>query len=247
MIDALYDVYSKYKEDPLDPNYKPSDAIIGRKFINPHSRKLVVIFPGWHTHNFPVNVLAKRLAKRGWAVLFYDFHDQIMEPDQEVVVESFRYIRDTVCSEIQKLMAEQNYEQIHFIGISLGGVPLALVSDKFHHFTSVTSVVGGDNLAIDMWYGMRTEPYRRAFEKMHIGVRHLAQEWENVAPDNHLKHFKGKPVKLVISLHDKFVRTEYQKKLARQLEEVGAKVTTKKRLVGHTLTIVRFCLFDAPL
>jgi hypothetical protein len=247
MIDALYTRYAKHKEKPLDPNYQPHDAIQAKKLINPQADKLAVIFPGWHTHKFPINILAKRLAKRGWAVLYYDFHDQILEPDEDVVVESFRVIRDTISKEIQELLTKHDYLRVHFISVSMGGVPMALVCDKFSHFTSVTAVVGGDNLAINMWYGLRTDHYRRAFEKMHVGVRRLAKDWDILAPEKHLRHFKGKPIKFVMSLHDNFVRTKYQKRLAERLQEAGAQITIKRRFSGHMVTILRYCLFDNPI
>lgn len=247
MIDALYARWSRRKDIPVDPNYKPKNSIKHRKLINGHADKLVVIFPSWHTHNFPINTLAKRLKRKGWAVLLYDFHDQIMEPDEHIVVESFRYIRDSIADDVKKLEKQRGYKQIHFIGISLGNVPLTLVSDKFPGFSSATIVVGGDDLAIDMWYGLRTSSYREAFQKMHIGIRELDKEWQIVAPKNHVRHFAHKKIKIFISLHDKFVGTEYQKKLAEKILETGAEVNLKKSRLGHTLSIIRFCLFERPI
>lgn len=247
MIDALYARYSLSKEKPLDPNYKPSDAIQRRILLNEGAGKLAVIFPGWHTHNFPVDVLAKRLVRKGWAVMYYDFHDQILEPDEDLVVESFRYIRDTIIQDMEKLLAKKTYEELRLISISMGGVLLALVADKFPHFTGATAVVGGDNLAIDMWHGLRTKPYAKQFQKMHVGVRRLAKEWETVSPEAHLGHFKNKPVKFVMSRHDKFVLTKYQEKLLEKLIRTGAQVKVKKHWVGHTLTIILFAYFDSPL
>jgi hypothetical protein len=178
--------------------------------------------------------------------LVYDFHDQILEPDEDTVTESFRYIRDSVSSQIGNLVDDKKYKEIKLIGISLGCVPLSLVADRFTKFTSVTQVVGGDDLAIDMWHGARTQHVRRGFEKMHVGVRRLAKEWDGVAPENHLRHFKNKPVKLVISLNDSFVGTKYQKKLAKKIAKAGAKLNIKHKLTGHSLTIINFCLFGNP-
>ena len=247
MIDRLYAIYSYRKEKPLDPGYQATQAIRARKFLDSGNDRLVVIFPGWHTHNFPVNILAKRLVRKGWSVLVYDYHDQILEPEEKVVVESLRFLRDSACNDIKELVTKKPYRQLHFISISLGGVPLALVCDKFKHFTGVTAVVGGDDLAVDMWHGARTQHYRTAFEKMHIGIRRLAKEWDAIGPDHHLRHFKNKPVKLIISMHDTFIPTKYQNKLAGELSDAGAKVSIRHRRTGHLVTIVRFCLFDSPI
>lgn len=249
MIDALYARYSLKKEVPLSAGYKASDAILGKQLINPNSAKLAVILPGWHNHpqGFPINKLTKRLAKNGWAVLVYDFHDQILEPDENLVVESFSYIRQSVAKDIERLAEKQKYTQIHLIGISLGTVPWALIADTFTDFTSATVVLGGDDLAIDMWHGIRTQHYRHEFEKLHVGIRKLDEEWQGIAPVNHLKHFAGKKVKVVMSLNDKFILTQYQKKLIDRLSRNGATVSVKNSRFGHALTIVRFCLFDSPL
>lgn len=247
MIDALYARWSRKKDILVDPNYKPQNSIKHKRLLNSYADKLVVIFPSWHTHNFPINILSKRLAKKGWAVLAYDFHDQIIEPNEDMVADSFRFIRDTIASEIQNLTNKYKYQQIHLIGISLGNVPLALVADKLQNFTGATIVVGGDDLAIDMWYGLRTQNYRRAFEKLHISLRKLDNEWLEIAPANHVKSFANKKVKFVISLNDEFVMTKYQKKLADKIAETGADLTIIPKRFGHTVSIIWFCLFEPPL
>lgn len=246
MIDQLLIKRDYKKQKPLDPNYQPQDAINAKRLIELKNHKLAVIFPSWHTHNFPMNILVKRLASRGWSVLYYDFHDQILEPDDMTVVRSFKYIQEKVSRDIEDLVHKKMYRQVHMIGISLGCVPLSLVCDKFKKFTSVTMVVGGEDLAIDMWYGSRTQDLRQKFENVHIGIRKLSQEWDNLGPDHHLKSFKSRPVTSIISKRDTYIPTKYQYKLADELAKAGAKIKIKKRLTGHTLTILRFCYFDNP-
>ncbi|HSX17804.1 MAG TPA: hypothetical protein VLE51_00395 [Candidatus Saccharimonadales bacterium] len=244
MIDAIYARYSRLKEKPLDPAYRPEKAIKNTLRLNADSDKLAVIFPGWHTHKFPVVNLANRLSKQGWGVIAYDFHDQILLPDDDIVVESFRHIRDTITKELNDLLSDNKYSQVHLIGISLGNVPLAMVADRFPHFQGATLVVGGDDLAIDMWYGLRTVNIQRAFQKMHIGIRKLDSEWHDLAPASHVRHFSGKKVVFVMSLRDKFIRTKYQQKLAEKIAKVGADIDVRPTRFGHTMTIVRFCLLD---
>ncbi len=247
MIDLLYARYSYRREKPLDPTYNPVKALAGRRYYDGGDR-LAVIFPGWHTHNnFPVNFLVKRLVRDGWSVVLYDYNDQIIEPDEKAVVEAMKYVCDKVCADLTRLTARKPFRRVHFISISLGGVPMAMVCDRFRHFTGVTAVVGGDDLAVDMWYGARTAHFRKAFEKMHIGIRKLAKEWDYIGPDHHLRHFNGKPIKFILSKHDTFVPTKYQRKLAKELVEAGAEVKVKYRRTGHVLTIARFCLLDNPV
>lgn len=247
MFDLIYVKYSIKKEPPPILSYSPEQAIVGKRLLNPKSDKLCVVMPGWHNSakSFPVNRLANRLAKKGWAVLVYDFHQQILEADDKEVAASFKHLRQTINEDLCSLIARRKYKRVHLLGISLGNIVCTLVADTFTSFTEATLVVGGDDLAIDMWHGLRTQNFRREFEKLHIGIRDLDREWEGIAPVNHLKHFKNKPVRVVIATADKFILTKYQKKLAQRLKDNGALVKIKKNHLGHVLTIVRFCMFGS--
>ena len=246
MIDVLYAKFSHMRERPLDPNFKPSDSISGKTLLNEKSDRLVVIFPGWHTHKFPVNRLSQRLAKKGWAVLTYDFHDQILVPSDEIVKQSFGYIRDQIGKDIADLTAKNGYQQVRFTGISLGNVAMALVSESFNKFDSAIFVVGGEDLAEDMWHGYRTLFLRDEFKKAHIGLRKLDQDWHDEAPMNHARRFNDKKVKFVMSRSDKFILPKYQRRLIEDLRAAGAEVDVSVRYVGHLMTIMRFCLIDRP-
>ncbi|HEX5448204.1 MAG TPA: hypothetical protein VFW90_03345 [Candidatus Saccharimonadales bacterium] len=247
MVDALYARYVRRNKRALDPGYKAHYAIKGHKLLNRRAGKLAVIFPGWHTHKFPTDILARRLVKRGWAVLLYDFHDQILEPDDETVADSFHFIRDTITSDIKRLTTKRAYRQIHFISISLGTVPMTLVADSFGHFTSATFVAAGDDLAVDMWHGLRTLDLRDEFLKEHIGMRKLDKDWKEEIPVKHLRHFAGKPVRVILSKNDKFILPKYQYKFVEDLKRLNDLVDLRTRRLGHLLTIVRYCLFDRPV
>ena len=247
MVDALYARYARRKKEPLDPHYKAHYAIRGRKILNRRAGKLAVIFPGWHTHKFPVDILARRLVKRGWAVLVYDFHDQIIEPDDSMVAASFHFIRDTIAEEVGSLTAKRVYRQIHFIGISLGNVPMTMVADEFSKFTGATMVVAGGDLAVDMWHGLRTRDLRDDFQDEHIGVRALDRDWKEEAPSRHIRHFAGKQLKLILSKNDKFILSKYQLEFAEDIRKINKTVNLRTRHLGHILTIMRFCLLDNPV
>lgn len=246
MFDRFYFYYARLKPQPFDPLYKPAQAITGKLFVNRGAPKVVVIFTHWHSgsglSNKLYEVLAKRLIKKGWGVLIYKFHSQILIANEQQVVESFHHIQKQIASDLDKLTAKKYYKNIHLIGLSLGNVPLTMVADQFAGFDSATLVLAGDDLALDMWHGFTTQNIRRAFEHGHIGITKLDAEWRAEAPKNHLKHFKGKPVNLWISSTDKIVRAQYQTKLARLLTITGAKVSIKTTWLGHALTITRFCL-----
>ncbi|HSW78395.1 MAG TPA: hypothetical protein VLF88_00030 [Candidatus Babeliales bacterium] len=247
MIDQLAARYYQKKQIRLDPRYKPSDSIVTRTYLPGQSDSLVVIFPGWHTHKFPIDILAKRLNKRGWSVFWCELHDQILEPDDKTVVASFMHVRDEIVSELRRLTTGRLYRKIHFIGISLGTVTMTLVVEKFPHFTEASIVVGGDNLAVDMWHGIRTLYLRDEFKKQKISVKKLALDWKEEAPKNHVQRFERKRVNLIMSQTDKFILPKYQKALKHSLEVARADIIAKQRRTGHILTILRYCLIDKPV
>lgn len=247
MFDILFSYYSVRKDRPPDPAYTPERAIAGKRLINPRAENLCVLLPGWHnsSQRFPISHLIKRLSRRGWTVLVYDFHPQILEPDDETVVASFKHIRDTIGEDLDALTARRSFKEVHLLSLSLGTVTCGLVADVFKNFSSATFVVGGDDLAIDMWHGVRTQNLRRSFQKLHVGIRKLDEDWQSVAPVNHLRNFSGKPVTVILATADQVIRTKYQYKLAERLTQNGAQVKVKKIHFGHVLTVIRFCLFGS--
>jgi hypothetical protein len=242
MIDKFLSRMGQKADKVIDPFYKPEAAVTGKDFVNPHKTRLIVIFPPWHDGGWFYKYLIKRLSRKGWAVLAYHFSPQILEAEDKTVINSFIYIQQRVTADLEKL-AGKNYSEIKLLSFSLGGVSLAMVADKFAKFTSATAVVGGDDLAVDAWHGIRSTNIRKEFEHEHIGIRRLANDWHKIAPKNHVKNFKGKKVKLVISVNDKIILTKYQLALAQALEEAGALVSIKKSRVGHIATTVLFLLF----
>jgi hypothetical protein len=246
MLDKIFRNYlvRRNKAPLLDPSYRPIDAIAARRFTNLSAPKLAVIFPGWHGGSgFLYDRLTIRLAKKGWAVLDYRFSDQILETDENIVIKSFAHIQKEVAKEIKHLVDKYGYQQVHLIGLSLGNVPLTMVTEDYPDFSAATLVVAGDDLALDMWHGILTQNLRAGFEVENIGIRQLDLDWKNLAPKNHLKNFAGKPVWLYVAVGDKVIRYEFQKRMAKLVSESCGAASIKKLHSGHIGTIVRFCLF----
>lgn len=236
------------RKDIVDnPSYKPRDAILSHRLLNAHSNKLVVIFPAWGAKGLLFKKLKGRYIKDGWAVLAYRFHDQLLEAEDEIVVESFFYIQKTVANDLERLCSKNNYNEIKFVGISLGNVAMNMVADKFNKFTEATIVVGGDDLAKDMWYGFRTYDIRKGFEKQHIGLKMLEKHWNKIAPKNHVRGFSDKIVTFLLAKNDMMVLPKYQYSLADAVKEAGGKVTVVATRFGHAVTIARFCIFGSPV
>lgn len=228
----------------VDTNYNPNDAVTYRRHLNPDTERLVVIFPHWHGGGKPYEILARRFVKKGWSVLLYNFHDQILSAEDEKVEKSFDVIKQSVTRDLRELRQKHSYKTIHFSGISLGNVPLTMVAGEFRDFDSATLVVPGDNLALDMWHSMATQNIKKVLVNKHVNLKKLEKEWIKETPGDYVAYFAGKPVRICVSLADKVIRTPYQKHMIKIMSEAGARETVAIWRIGHVLSIARYCLID---
>lgn len=141
-------VRNNVARDLFTDEYRPEQAITGSKFVNQAGKNLQVLFPPWHGGGVFYELLIKRLARQGNAVLAYYFHDEILRPDVEQVAASFAHIRDTVSEHLTAVSG--NYTKTKLIAMSLGNPALAMVTSQFTEFDSATLVVGASSLARSM-------------------------------------------------------------------------------------------------
>jgi pimeloyl-ACP methyl ester carboxylesterase len=228
-------------KDSFSESYTAEQAVVSSKLINETAPELMVIFRPWHGGGRVVGSLIKHLSTRA-AVLDYEFHDQIIEPNIERVPESFQTIGEKVSEDLDRLVAEYDYHAIHLVGMSLGSVALALAAKNYPDFSSSTLVVAGDNLATLMWEGARTRAIQQAFIEQGITKLTLDKAWQSIAPKNQAGAFKGKKVKMVISKKDRLLPTAGQFNLRDSLRMAGADVSCIYSSLGHSATISRFCL-----
>lgn len=225
----------------FDEGYRPDLAVVDSKLTNPDAKDLAVIFPMWHGGGKAGELLVKRLSQTQ-AVLDYNFHDQILEPDIGRVPESFNAIKNRVVTDILTLRDEAGYRDINLVGLSLGSVALAMVAEELPDF-SATLVAPGSNLALCMWEGARTQGIRVAMEQKGITEEELDSAWGILAPKNHTGAFKGKKVEMLISQTDRIIPAKYQREMYNEVAKRGALVSARKhRRLGHAATLTRFCI-----
>lgn len=203
---------------------------------------MTVIFPPWHGGSKAIDILANRITKTGSAVLTFDFHDQILEPNVERVQRSFEHISNLASTAIRSLQKEFDYEHISLLGLSLGTASMALTAEALGNFDSATFVVGSSNLARSMWEGRRTQAIRKDLENQGCTADDLDEAWQNLAPQNHAHAFAGKDVRMILSRNDAIVPTYYQRELVNKFTNAGANVSGTFGRLGHYATAVNFCL-----
>lgn len=242
MLDRFIAGYGAVRHSAIDLDYRPSQAITSKRLSNPRGNRLSVLFPPWHGGGVAYDILTRRLARNGSAVLSYNFHGQILQPDIDSVVESFNVIQDSVVADIHALSEKHDYCAVNLIASSLGNVSLAMVADKHASFQKATLVVAGSNLARCMWDGGRTRSIRQQFETQNISVSVLDDAWRQLAPKAHVDAFKDKEVLMYLSESDTIIPARYQREIAENLQAVTDNIHIHTDQSGHAATIAGFCL-----
>jgi esterase/lipase len=226
----------------MSTRYTPRQAIESRRLLNESGRRLYVLFPYWHAgQGTTYSSLVRRLARDGPAVVAYGLNDHILQPNIDVVLESFEWIQKQIVADIQKLIQANQYTEVRLGGLSLGNVSLAKVAQRFHDFAVATIVVGGSNLARCTWEGIRTQAIRKAFEEQGISEELLDVVWQSLAPKQAAEAFRDKQVYMVVSSSDRIIPTFYQREMTTTLNEVTDDLQIVYYRAGHAASILRFC------
>lgn len=242
MIDELLVLKSKLRPDKQNNSYKASDAVVKFDVINPQSTKLAIIFPGWHGSDLKIyDKLQTKLINDGYAILRFEFHENILEANVERVKRSFETVSKVVSKEVNYLHKIHSYQEIHLIGLSLGNTSLAISAGKLDWFSHATFVVGGSNMAATLFEGTRTWSLKKTFDKIGVTKTDLIKSWEKIAPGYYASSFAGKDVRLYISKTDRIIPSIYQEEFKLQLKRAGASVTNVYSKSGHAMSIIRFC------
>lgn len=232
--------------DIFAEDYSADQALTDLRLHNPDAPELIVTFPHWHGSSSRItNSLINRLVGSNNAVLECQFNDQILEPNVERVHQSFEYLQRTISTELHHI--HETYERIHFLGISIGNVALAMTARKFPDFSKATMVLPGSNLAASTWEGIRTQHIALELSGQGWTMSELEEAWIELAPKTNAHAFRGKDVKTIISRYDRVVPTRYQREMENSLGESGSNLTTKYTKFGHAGTIIRFCLLQGKI
>jgi hypothetical protein len=235
MIDRI--VCAKAR-DTFSPNYSPSEAITDVRLDNPHAENLAVIFPPWHGGGNVIQKLSQRLKTNRWAVLTFEFHDQILEPDVDRVPKSYDSIRRYASADIKSVQHEYGYDKTRLIGISLGTLAMSVVAETAE-FSSADFVIPCSRLAPAMWEGARTQGIRSDFESQGFSKEELAESWRKLEPQAYAQYFKDKDIYSVMSSKDKIIPFEFQDEMMARLLAEGARIHERYSRLGHAATIVK--------
>ncbi len=240
MLDKIKTRFDVGRDVLHTDGYRPQDAITQRRLINADGKKLCVLFPPWHGGSWAYEALIRRLARRGYAVLAYSFHDQILKPDAQQVVASYQYIQKAISDDLKKL--SKTYDSIWLIGLSVGILALTMTSEKFDRFERVSLVIPSVKLSYTLWNAIRTRRIRDGLEAQGYTVESLEELWKPLHTVHRVEALNGKRVDIVVSTADEIILPRYQQDYVSILRRAGVKPQVKTTRVGHYAAIVNFCL-----
>ena len=242
MIDAAMGHYARYHFTADQDDYTAAQAIRSKELVNPSGRHLTVLFPPWRGGEGAYDVLTRRLQRNGSAVLRYNLHPQILEPNADRVLASFAGIRDGVAEAVAKLQSSDRYAGTHLVAASLGGVSLGLVARQLADFTSATLVVPGSDLATGMWAGSRTRHIRQELERQGLNKEQLAARWADLAPAQAAPSFAGKEVRIITSTTDTIIPAWSQVEMVAAVRSYAPNTQVDTTRMGHIVSVARFCI-----
>lgn len=238
MIDSIISRSSELRHGTYDPNYSPSDVVLGEHLSNLEAKTLTVVLPSWHSSAAFDKAFDRRLARGGSAVYRPHINHQVLEPNVDRVIDSFYQLHKIVSRRLKELVFQNKYSSVSLFAMSLGNVSLALVAEAYPDFDSATMMLAGSNLAKSVWKGIRTQTLKRELIEQGITENMLDGAWSELAPKAHTDCFKGKAVDLLISKNDQIIPTSLQHEMANKLANSGANNSVQYTNLGHYMSII---------
>ncbi|HVX24039.1 MAG TPA: hypothetical protein VG992_01715 [Candidatus Saccharimonadales bacterium] len=227
--------------DPLqpDPDYTLTKAVEAVELVRPFAEpngELQVMFSPWHHNATYYGFEAQRRAKMGSTVLTIISHPQVIEPNPQRVLDSYKYLVDTAVSTIDEQQAD--FDRLRLFAASSGTVALAAVAKaKAGEVSSAAMLAGGDSLIDSVWHGQRTILLKSALEADGWTFDKLDELWQPLSVYGSLDAFTGKPVDFVRSTRDLNVLPASQERYSEALRAAGAEVNEHVSHLGHYATI----------
>ncbi len=215
-------------------------------FYYPNSDTLIVSAPSWGGKIREWQEVKRQAKKSGASFLAYEFPRQIFSANQALTVEMFQLISETVRADIKKLKENCKLERVMIIGISLGSSYGSMIYKDNLDITDIVLVCPGNNLAQNMWHGVRTQHFRKSYERQGVSEEKLKESWHDLASENNMPA-PGTRVTILYGKYDAVIPYFQSKTLADTLRNNNFKVTAKNYPLGHYLTIFNFLTFPGKI
>ena len=208
----------------------------------PNSESLLVCLPGWGEKLGKWKNIEKFAVSKKLSFVVYEFPRGIFSDQKDTTVDLFENINSIVRKDINELRSKYSFNKCVLVCISLASSYGSLVYKDNPDINEIVLVAPGENLAKDMWYGCRTQHFRKSYEKQNINEIQLIKDWHNLAPENNFPTL-GTSISMLFGKYDKVLPYKFGCQLADIYKQNNLNVAKKTLSLGHYFLISIFLLF----
>ncbi|MFH1500912.1 MAG: hypothetical protein ABIE22_03110 [archaeon] len=184
--------------------------------------------------------LQEKAAAQGDSFLTYAFPTEILSTNINLTTKSFEHICNRVCSDLEALDQDYNFDKIHIIGASLGCVNATMIANSYP-VSLMTLLVPGHCLAESLWDGIMTQHLRKEFESQGIRMLDLKWFWQDISPENNIDNLEDTGISVHLSCADSVIPYRCGKQLVRSMRNWGLEPTViENNHLGHYLTVFKY-------
>ncbi len=205
------------------------------------SDTLVVCLPGWGQELWTWGGVKKHTGKYHCSFLAYEFPRSILSDSASLTEECFKEITKQVRKDIKDLKMQYGFKRCVLVAISLASSFGSMVYKDNADIDGIILIAPGENLARDMWYGVRTQHLRKSYQSQGIQLEELERLWEPLASENNFPLSNTK-VNIFYGKSDAVIPIRFSKKLQDVLKGRNHQVFSKYLQCGHYLLIWHFLL-----
>lgn len=215
-------------------------------FYSPNSDTLIIAVPSWGQSIAQWKYLKRWAMESGSSILIYEFPRQILSNDYILTKKIFNLVNTTIREDVGELKQKYNFKKCILIGISLSSSSGSMIYKNNPDITDIILVCPGNNLALNMWNGCRTQHLRKSYEKQGVTLEKLKSYWQELASENNMPA-PGTNITILYGKYDQVILYSEGKTLADTLRSNGLNVKIKNYYCGHYLLILYFLLFPGKI
>ncbi len=211
-------------------------------FYSPDSTTLVVGIPSWGENLGKWSNIKKILKQSNISFIIYEFPREILSDNSPLTIEIFQNINKTVREDIKILKSKYNFRKCIMIGSSLGSAYGSMIYKENPDISSIIFVCPGNNIAQNLWTGLRTQHLRKSYQKQGFNLVKLKKDWHDLSSENNMPDINT-TFYLYYGKTDQIAPYLDSKTLTTTLKAHGIKVIEKDFYAGHYILLIRFLLF----
>lgn len=209
---------------------------------SPGSKTLMICLPGWGGKLERWKILQRLVVNQKISFLSYEFPRGIFSDQKELTKNLFGSIDSLVRKEIIELKNRYGFKKCILVCISLASSYGSLIYKDNSDINEIVLVAPGANLAKEMWYGCRTQHFRKSYERHGVTEMQLIGDWCGLASQNNFPA-PGARVNIFLGTDDKVIPYKFSHNLANIYKAHNVNVVDKILPLGHYFLISFFLLF----